>query len=316
MLLLKLAGATTAFALLFYFADFRQVLSTLSLAEPAWVAMGVTVFLAGQIVAATRWRLILQHGEVRVPLRTALRINLIGTFAGNFLPGAATGDLAKSALLFNAFPGKRAFLLTSVVYDRLLGLAAIFILLLVGTLLTGFIRNEWVLLTYAACGSLFFIAALFILASGTILPGLIRLLPQAWSARIANFMRELRSLFQTRRLIGSALQLSLVFQLSWVISQWAMLNAVTTHAPFVPVLVASTASLIISLLPITLNGLGLREGTFSYLLQHFGIEPELAVAAALLSLLPILVSSAIGGVLLGWGRHNAKSGEGNTGDGK
>jgi len=64
-------------------------------------------------------------------------------------------------------------------------------------MLSGYMRSEWALLVYAASGALFFFAVLFILATESILPRLIRLLPQTWSVHIARFMCELRSLLKT-----------------------------------------------------------------------------------------------------------------------
>jgi len=302
--MLKLAGAGAAFALLFHFVHFDQVLATLYTANPLLVSLGVLVFLAGQAVAAARWKRILQNDAISIPLRRALRINLIGTFAGNFLPGMATGDLAKSALLFRDFPGKRSFLVASVVYDRIFGLAAIFILMVLSTLWMGMMRGEWIFAMYATSTGLVFTLSVWMLASGCGFAQVSRVLPKKLMTRSSAFIGELQMLLCARSLQGPTLALSLVFQLSWVVSQWIMLCALSSNAPFVPVLAASTFSLVVAVLPISLNGLGLREGTFSYILQQSGIDPQLAAATALLSLIPILVSSVFGGVLLGWrSRH-------------
>lgn len=303
ILMLKLAGATAAFALLFHFVHIDPVLSALSAANSLLVCLGVLVFLSGQVVAAARWRKILQNDGVDIPLKRVLRMNLIGTFAGNFLPGMATGDLAKSALLFRDYPMQRSFLIASVVYDRIFGLAAIFILMIIGTLLLGAMRGEWIFARYAVAAGLLFSLPLWILVSNISLSRILRILPALLVTRSLVFMGELRKLLRSHSLPGRTLAFSLVFQLSWVVSQWIMLCALSANAPFVPVLAASTFSLVVALLPISLNGLGLREGTFSYVLQRFGIDPQIAVAAALLSLIPILISSLIGGLLLGWGNR-------------
>lgn len=301
--MLKLAGAGIAFALLFHFIDLSKVLVTLESANPVMASLGVLVFLGGQVMAAARWRRILHSDAINIPLHSALRMNLIGTFAGNFLPGMATGDLAKSALLFRDFPTKRSFLVASVVYDRISGLAAIILLAILGTLLLGMIRDDWIFAQYVTAAGLVFATVMWLLASDINPARILRVLPKALVTHCSVFTWELQKLLRKRALLWPTIGLSLGFQVSWVVSQWIMLCALFPRAPFVPVLAASPLSLVVALLPISLNGLGLREGTFSYMLQRFGLDPQIAVAAALLSLIPILISSLIGGLLLGWGNR-------------
>lgn len=299
LLLLKLVGAGIAFALLFHFVDSRRVLGALKSANPLVAAFGVLVFLAGQVLAAARWQGILRSQVIYIPLPGVLRMNLIGTFVGNFLPGMATGDLTKSALLFRDFPEKRSFLVASVVYDRLLGLASTMLLAIFGTLFLGAMRNDWDFAPYLAVVALIFAVVMAGLASDAVLVRILCRLPNVLLVRCSVFAGEFQKLLCAHALLWRSFVLSLGFQVSWVVSQWIMLCALFPHAPFVPVLAASPLSLIVALLPISPNGLGLREGTFSFMLQRFGIEPQVAVAAALLSLVPILVSSVIGGLLLG-----------------
>ncbi len=298
--MLKLGGAMAALALLFHFVPFDRVRAELGRANLWLVCSGVLVFLAGQVVAAARWRRILQSGGVVVALGRALRMNLIGAFAGNFLPGMATGDLAKSALLFRDFPERRSFLVASVVFDRLSGLAAIFILMVLGTALHGAASGDWRFAGYAAAATGLYALALWVLAAHSHLAAVFDILPAALGARLDRFTGQLQEFFRTAKLPIWTLASSLVFQLSWVVAQWLMLSALLTDAPFVPVLAASTFSLVVALLPLSLNGLGLREGAFSFLLQRFGVDAEIAVAVAMLSLIPLLASSLIGGVFLAW----------------
>ncbi|MEW6521162.1 MAG: lysylphosphatidylglycerol synthase transmembrane domain-containing protein [Thermodesulfobacteriota bacterium] len=296
---LKLAGAGIAFALLFHMVESRQVLGALERAHLLLVVFGVLVFMAGQVLPAVRWQGILRSQAIDIPLSKTLRINLIGAFVGNFLPGMAVGDLTKSALLFRDFPEKRSFLIASVVYDRLLGLAAIMLLAILGTLFLGTIFEDWAFIPYLAAATLIFVSIIAGFSSTAILGRILRWLPNVLSARCSLFAGELQKLLCAPPLLWRSFGLSLGFQISWVVSQWIMLCALLPHAPFVPVLAASPLSLIVALFPISLNGLGVREGAFTFVLQRFGIEPQVAVAAALLSLVPILVSSVIGGLLLG-----------------
>lgn len=296
--LFKILAASGAFACLFYFSDTKALGAALQRGDYWFVAAGSAVFLFGQYLAAQRWRGVLESGSVFVSRLGVLRLNLIGTFVGNFLPGQGSGDLVKSTFLFRRFPDRRAFLLASVVYDRLLGLLAMLGLALAGVVVLGAVDGDWSMANVAGW-SLLFIAGLV---------AAIRYLHNMqlpWSflgeflgKRFAGFSGQLVELFRNRRLFLRSFALSVVFQLSWVLALWFMLRAVQSSATLAPVLLAAPLSILIATVPVSLGGLGIREGAYSLLLQRFGVNADIATAGALLSLVPLFISSLIGACLI------------------
>jgi glycosyltransferase 2 family protein len=292
--LLKVSAAGVAFAGLVYFSDTTALVAALNEADYRFVAAGSAIFLYGQYLAAQRWRGVLASGELGVSRFEAFRLNLVGTFIGNFLPGQGSGDLVKSAFLFGRFPGRRAFLLASVVYDRLLGLSAMLTLAVAGMLILGLVAGDWPMI------SAFGWMLGGVLALGALLMLFYRLQPfdgffrERLGKRFAGFSGEIAELFGNRRLFLRSFALSMIFQLSWALSLWMMLRAVRDAVPLVPVLLAAPLSVLIASVPISLGGLGVREGAFSLLMQRFGISADVATAGALLSLVPLLFASFLG----------------------
>ena len=196
--------------------------------------------------------------------------------------------------LFGRFPARRAFLFASVAYDRLIGLAAMLTLAVAGMLLLGMVEGDWWLFSKAAWLLGFVVALATVLAlfrrrslSGNFFRGRLE-------NRFAGFSGEITELFGNRRLFARSFGLSMIFQLSWALSLWMMLRGIVDAVPLVPVLVAAPVSVFIASIPISLGGLGVREGAFSVLMQHFGISASVATAGALLSLAPILIASLLG----------------------
>jgi len=291
-----------AFAGLIYLSNPAALVRALSGADYGLIVAGVLFFFAGQLVAALRW-----YGIVRTEVRCVTRmeifgLNLIGTFVGNFIPGQGGGDLAKSALLFPKAPDKRAFLLASVIYDRLVGLMTMILLGGGMMLVLGMGQGRWGM----------YLLILLVVAAVLLALALGRKVWQAcfrrmcafpWLARMAHhigrFSQELRALFINGSLFARCIGLSLVFQISRALVLWIMLRSILPEAQFLPVIVASPISTLIATLPITFGGLGIREGAFSLLMQKFGQPVDAAAAAALLALIPLFISSAIGALLLG-----------------
>jgi glycosyltransferase 2 family protein len=67
-----------------------------------------------------------------------------------------------------------------------------------------------------------------------------------------------------------------------------------TAPPFLPLFAVVTATIVLSNVPVSLNGLGLREQLHASLLAPLGIAPEIAVAISLLLYVHLVMASLIG----------------------
>lgn len=295
--LVKVLVAAGIFACLFYFSNTEALGAALRRANYFSVAAGTMIFLYGQYLASLRWRGVLGSGSISVSRFEALGLNLIGTFIGNFLPGQGSGDLAKSAFLFGRFPDRRPFLLASVIYDRLLGLSAMLGVAMAGAFILGFERGDWSLANTAAWALILvaIILSAMIYVYRTQL--LWQFLGERLNKRVASFFEQLAELMHNRLLFLRSLALSTAFQLSWALSVWMMLRAIQPGVPLIPVLFAAPTAVLVASMPISLGGLGVREGAFSLLMQRFGIDADVATTGALLSLIPLLIASFIGAYL-------------------
>jgi uncharacterized protein (TIRG00374 family) len=298
--LLRLSFAIIILACFVGFSDFLAIKQTLRSANLNFVVLGTIIFLGGQCLSAQRWRCILAARDLHISLITALRLNLIGTFSGNFLPGQAAGDLIKAAFLFNQFPDRKSFLLVSVVYDRLQGVFAILSISCCVSLLSLVCRGSASALKFSVIGFTLILVFILFFSQLNRISKLFARLGGHFGRQIAGFSDTLLGLFKLRALLLRSFFLSVIFQLSWAFSLWLMLLSIMPNAPIVPVLIAAPISVLIAVLPVSIGGLGIREGAFSLLMQQFGIAANIAASTALLSLLPIVLASLAGGGLLFW----------------
>lgn len=293
----KALAAAAAFALLFHFTDFSALRGAVVRADRWLLLAGVSTSVFAQYLASQRWRLVLRSRGVDVGSLAAFRLNLIGTFFGNFLPGQGTGDLVKCSLLFQKHADKRAFLMASVLYDRLVGVlsmacVAVSAAFFLGT--TSALREMWWIAVVAFGGILAGVAVLWWVSS----PGFLRRIPPRWRPQaLAAFADELFVLFRNVRLSLGCFGLSVIFQLLSVFTLWLMLAAVIPRPPFLPVLLSAPLSILIAAVPVSPGGLGIREGVFSFIMHRLGLDGTLVAAAALLGLLPLLLTSLAGGLL-------------------
>ncbi|GIW73011.1 MAG: hypothetical protein KatS3mg102_2553 [Planctomycetota bacterium] len=103
------------------------------LASGSALGLAIAVIGAGLLVMALRWWLLLRAVEVRLGFGRTLALAMIGHFFNTFLPGGAGGDAARMLYVAReAAPRQKLEAATTVAIDRLLGLASLVLVFLLG----------------------------------------------------------------------------------------------------------------------------------------------------------------------------------------
>lgn len=99
------------------------------MAHPWWLSLVTLLWGSLVVITSIRWYLLLLVQGVMITFGKTLSLNFIGMFFNLCLPGSTGGDLVKCYYLASIFPGKKMETITTVLIDRILGVAG---LLLVG----------------------------------------------------------------------------------------------------------------------------------------------------------------------------------------
>jgi glycosyltransferase 2 family protein len=277
---------------------FRQLFARL----PVWFyALSLTVVVAGQTLYAWRWRQLLIAGGVRVSFGSVLEQYFIGVFLNNFFPSTVGGDMAKVYYLGRRH-GYRP-ITASIVLDRLLGIGLLALLATV---------TQWMvpvpsprLVAARAVVTFMAIAIMTVFAVAAVgTGGLPRRLARfgdkavALASRLQRFRLEMAGVMRSPRilLIAAAVVATYFLAITAIYDIFLVLNTSARPTFLVLLTTVATASLL-SNLPVSLNGLGLREQLHVVLLQPLGVPREAAVAISLLLFAHLLVTS-VGGFIL------------------
>jgi hypothetical protein len=287
-------------------AALRRLYTTL----PLWFYFAsLAVVVGGQTLYAWRWRQVLCASGVPVTVGTAVRQYFIGIFLNNFFPSTVGGDMAKIYYLGQRH-GYRP-IAASIVLDRLLSIGLLAVLATAMYWIAPdpspqFAATRAFVTAIAAC----LVGGLVLAARGT--GGLPRRLARFGSLATALAERAQRFRYD---MAGAARHPTIVFQSAAVVATYFFtLTAVyrtffslnsTAHPPYLTLLTAVTTASLLSNIPISINGLGLREQLHALLLQPLGVPREAAVAISLLLFAHLLVSSLVG--LWFWFRLPASS---------
>jgi uncharacterized protein (TIRG00374 family) len=277
----------------------RRLLTQLPL---SFYFLSLAVVIAGQVAYAWRWRLLLTAAGVRAPFPVIVRQYFVGIFVNNFLPSTVGGDVAKVYYLGQAH-GYRS-VTASVAMDRVLGVGLL-AALAGGALTISPISAPRLTVAQLACLSVAVIALGFLVMTRVGTGGLADRVQWLGHRAIAMAERLQRLRLDMAAplarpatiagaavvVVGYAIAVTAVYQRFVVLQGGAA-------PPFLAMFAVVTATVVLSNVPVSLNGLGLREQLHASLLAPLGIAPEVAVAISLLLYAHLVIASLIG--LLCW----------------
>ena len=278
-----------------------HALGRLLLTVPLWYYLAsLGVIVGGQILYAWRWWLLLSAAGLDVSLGEAIRSYLIGVFANNFLPSTIGGDATKIYYLGRAH-GYRTILAT-VVVDRLLGLGSLALFAAAAAWLVPAVSARFVVLRAAVSAVAIGVCAVGALAMiGT--GGIHRWVsPFGRTAivlgeKLQRLRLSMATLLREKRVLACGAGLVLVYFLALSYVYVWFIDMGTPRPPLLAVFAAVTMTGVLSNVPISLNGLGVREQLHVWLFAPLGVPNEVAVAVSLLLFGHILVTSLAGMVL-------------------
>lgn len=295
-------------------AAMGRVVSSIS---PSFYLYSLAVLASGQACYALRWYVVLRGLGMPIPLSRVVRYHLIGMLFTAVLPTAMGGDGAR--LFYLGREQGYADAGASVVVDRLLGLLSFVV---VATTLSWWLRRgDWDRQDISSMLMLLCAGGALGLAFLLVMP-LERWLDGTWSpaGRVGQAIdAALQAVTRTRRVVrsplvlGGALGLTLLnLVLVAAIYQMFLVAADGVTPTMVELVLVLTLVSVFVNIPLSLNGIGLREQLHVWLLGSVGVSTEAAIGVSVVMLLQLMVFSLVG--LAVWvstgrgGRHTAEVG--------
>ena len=268
-----------------------------------WLMLGFFCFLPVLLIVSWRWRLLLSVHDIFLPFRKVFEINMIGQFFSAFLLGTSGGDVFKIFYAARAVPQSKPAVAFTVIVDRVIGMVA---LLLFGVALSS---TQLPLLlsqtpTRLATGAFFLFALGSVVISilATAGPSLLRHRQlRAFLKRIPFLQRfaPLFSAYETAaRALGTnltALVASLPSHMSVLGMGYCIIRAMHLSPPLLPFCAILLMVNMLIALPISIAGVGFREGLFVLFFRLLNIDRDHAFTFSLTFFITNLFWSLIGG---------------------
>ncbi len=250
------------------------------------IGLIVVAFLAtllSIVLSGIRWQRVLDALEVPSRIRDLVELQLAGMFAGNFLPSTVGGDVVRARWLAKVNK-TTSDSIASVVLERLTGWLVLPILVLAGTLTDpsiwhlGEVSKAVVFVAAATLVALFFLLALARSTNLSARASRIAVLAGLLEAIYRGIGKLERKPASLARLLGWAF----LYQLCVLVASIFAAQALHISIGWRELLVFVPAVAMLQVLPLTIGGLGIREGALVLMLHPLGIAPAQAIAFGLL----------------------------------
>ena len=265
----------------------------------SWIVIAICLLGIGRLITGWRWRVLLDIQGIHIPFQTILSFLFVSNFFNTFLPSTIGGDAirASDSSRHSKLPAES---ITTIVVERMMGICALGTIAFVSFLCgIGSDRNLlpffWpvtllVILTYAAL-----MLTLNRRLAELMVTALRRIHAKRAGGKVRRVSLVLSELKQNKASMMKAGLLSLLLQVNVVFYTYVVALSMNLRIPLIDFFVIVPIVLVILILPISINGIGLRENAYALMFAGY-ITGEEAVALSWVLLALTLLLGGIGGL--------------------
>ncbi len=302
LVLLRAAVSALLIGLLLVRANMGEIWAAMRQAEVAPLVGAFVLLFVGYLISTRRWQLLLRALDIHLPFRALLASYCVAIFVGNFLPSTVGGDAVRAYDTVR-LSGRKGGPIAAVFVDRLLGVVALAlfaaIVVMAGTkreLAVPWLRFG---LFFGLVVMVLFIVWIFFGRRGEDVDS--NPLSATKQRGVVGTVRKAIAAFRAfggkTSTLGMGIGYSLLLQANVVLHFYLIARAVGIPLGIGPFFFVVPVATLLTMLPVSINGIGIRENAFVFLLSPFAVSPSTAIAFTWIGFGMILVYGAMGGVV-------------------
>lgn len=297
----KITISAIALTLVLRLVNFDLLITTIEQLNVTYVILTVFLYLFGQCLSSIKWWCIARNAGIDVTLATAFKAYFTGMFINILGVGTVGGDVTRGILITeNRYPKTTG--IASVVADRIHGLAVLATIGLLGISMFGALKLDPL---YVKLLGLFAIA---VISGWFIGPSLaLKLLPKEnkFYQKIEQVLKVFPKNLSTLLIITS---ISVIFHFTQIYIHMMMGKSMGIDLSLSYLIIACPFANIVSTLPISWQGLGVRENAYKFFFVSQGLlTNEQAITFGAIWFLSMTVSGCIGGIVLAFNKSLFKA---------
>jgi uncharacterized protein (TIRG00374 family) len=288
--------------LLFSRVDVARLWAIARNASAAWLIGALALYLAMILTSAWRWGLLLRAQGLVFRFRKLTSSFLVATFFNNFLPSNIGGDVVRIADTAPA-AGSKTVATTVVLLDRGIGLLGLVLMAAIGATVGPRLGNAGGAVGASVLWVGFVVAttiatvALIFPATFTKLLHPLRLLHAEWvDERLSRLTMALSRFRRAPAALSGCFAGAVVVQTVLVTFYLAIAHSMRIPIGFAELAVIVPVTFIVQMIPLSMNGFGVREATFGFYFTRLGLPLESALLVSFVGAALIMLFSLSGGV--------------------
>ncbi|MGZ5023279.1 MAG: lysylphosphatidylglycerol synthase transmembrane domain-containing protein [Chthoniobacterales bacterium] len=289
--------------------SWRDLVAVLDRIDWRWACIAFVLTGTLIVALALRWQVFLRQQRIKLPFGETLSLTWAGQFFNSFLPGSTGGDVFKIYQVCRRASDRKLAAVASVVIDRLSALLALLVLAAIAFViepapLRSLVGDKIVRLDP------FWIAAGVILGIGILLLARSIIVARGWDQRLRRTIVATLQGIRPNAATVFALLLAFAIHLLNFLAVFFLARSLGVALTCFQVLLMMPVVLLLVMLPVTVNGHGLREllliAYFTQLGVHIAGRPDIAVPEVAVALSLLLVANDLLWSLPGGLQHLAR----------
>lgn len=284
--IIKLIITIVMFYFLFQYVDLGNLINILAKSHGGTILIALLFQIGSTYLAAYRWRLIMRLLVFNESVSYYVKSYFKGTFFNQVLPSSIGGDAVRIIdLTHKGYDKKDAFY--GIFVDRIVGLVGLLVLNLLATIIFyGTFNEEFsLLIILITLGGISGFAVLFHLEKITFLAN------YKFLNLFHRLARRLNSLYADRTLLFKHIGISVGVHFLSVLTLYALALSIDFHMSFQIFLIAVPPVFLLTIIPVSLAGWGIREGAMVGIFMLVGADQTKVLAMSILYGLLLIISS-------------------------
>lgn len=298
---LKISISAGLICYLIWLIDWGRAANAIQQADKQLFLLAPCSVFLGMTASSYRWIFILRDHAIAFALRKAYRGYLIGNFYSIFLPGVIGGDAVRIVYCVKATRCDTAVASASVFVERVSGIIAICGFMFVASwLFADHFPGELVTILQTPVqlfsGSLF-LGLIILMAGARYIRAWVP--PDKWRNPMAIFFHSgLMTIADLKwKTLVRVLLLSAFFQSGDIVATFILSKAIGISLPLHVFFVVIPIVYLATVLPVSMGGVGVREGTIVYLLSQLGVENSMSITLSFLIYLNRVLIGGLGAIV-------------------
>ncbi|VAX26995.1 hypothetical protein MNBD_NITROSPIRAE01-1716 [hydrothermal vent metagenome] len=269
-------------------------------ADPVFLSIALVFVLSIRFVMAYRWQVVLHLYRIFPKFLNLLSIVFISNSVGQLLPGGIGVDVVRSYQLSKE-EGVATEIAASVFLDRVIGLFSMLLIAFISSVVGATLNTVAPIYAFVSAGSLTGFLVLYSLRNKLTDLGYTQIKVQGRLKVIvvvlSRFIESLGAVRLPKVALFKLLLLSVSVQFIRIVIFFTIFLSLGVHAEFLLFMVFVPLLFIVMLMPVSIGGLGIREGALYLFFKQSGVSLETCTAAGL-SFHFLQLISLLPGVLL------------------